>query len=659
MVKCRDFNKILLNKNSFKPNQVYKTRKSVISLDTETERGLAFVIGIQTDKTKSIFRIKSFNDFINCIKMYSNRSLLFFYNLNYDYQALIKLLSDNQIQFLMDYDTLETKDFIINYIPNKCFDLFIKSINKNYKFFDIAQFFSHMSLDNTGKKFFNVSKLSLSDEGIDIKNLSAVDYDNDIKYKNIIDKYLLRDIELTYKLCSYVIDLSIDTLDLYPKTLYSQASIFQQKYLELARRKLSLPSRKILQYGLNAYNGGRFECFKKGFFENAQIEDINSAYPKHMAELPNLDGGKWIKDKSYHSDSLISLFKVSFVIQDMKISPIKNDNKNLGLCYPIGSYKDVYINKTEYDTIKEYTPNIKIQNAYHYFNNNPEYPFHFIKGYYNKRVAMKKDENGNEMLIKICINGGYGKTIQLVPNIKEIKCNAQNYKEISNKYKGLIIDTYVNEIGEMVLRVKENFKAGILFNPVYANEITANTRCDLFNAVKNDMNSIISFATDGIIHQNGKLNIKQHKTKIGLWDTEYKGDIIFIGSGVYHLCDKKKNENVIGVSKMRGFDTKYNLKDLLYQNRNKKFMELKLTKLIKLKYLNKIQNLKGTPDPNNNTKMINALPNIYNKMENLNLFSEFDKKININFDKKRVWDRKFKNCGEVLNSIIDSDSIKI
>ena len=42
-------------------------------------------------------------------------------------------------------------------------------------------------------------------------------------------------------------------------------------------------------------------------------------------------------------------------------------------------------------------------------------------------------------------------------------------------------------------------KSGILFNPIVANEITANTRCKLFNDSYKKQNHIINYQTDSII----------------------------------------------------------------------------------------------------------------------------------------------------------------
>ena len=47
------------------------------------------------------------------------------------------------------------------------------------------------------------------------------------------------------------------------------------------------------------------------------------------------------------------------------------------------------------------------------------------------------------------------------------------------------------------------------------------------------------------------------------------------------------------------------------------------------------------------------------KYNNFNLIKEEPKKLNLNFDKKRVWERQFLNSNDVLNSQIDSKAIEI
>lgn len=641
MVKCRDLNRIDLAKYPYSPKRKYTTRKNVIALDTETENGYAFIIGVQSVNDKSIYRIKSFDDFLKVMVKYSTRNLFFFYNITYDYQALIKYLSDKAIMFLAKYEYYETQEYQINYIPNKCLTIYIKKTEKTYRIFDLAQFYNHTKLDDVGYAELGINKLSLSNEGIDIAQLSVKRYDTDNEYKSIINKYLYRDIEITYLIGEKLIDLSIETLDLYPRWLYSQASISQQKTLELLRRKHLPVDDSIIQIALNCYNGGRFETMQRGFFENAKIIDINSAYPNQMYKLPDLDSGKWIKDKSYHSNSLISMFHISVKLShnDLLISPLKYQDKKK-LYYPIGKFKSMYINKSEYDIIHEYTPNIKILHAVHYFNDYPEQPFAFIKKYYDKRVYMKKTKTGNERMIKICINGAYGKTIQLIPVFEDIIIPDDLVKQSIAKYNNEIDDIYIDDLGQLKFRIKSKFQAGNLFNPVYANEITANTRCQLFNACKDYQDDVIGFATDSISYIGNRIKVKIDKYKLGYWGYEMKNErLLCLGSGVYHRFDINK-------SKLRGFDTKYNLYNLLKENKLSDEITINLKKLVKLKYLNKLKDYKDMKYQNDK-----------DKFKNLNLFTYMPKSININFDNKRLWDRDFVNCEDVLNNNIQSKPI--
>ena len=46
-------------------------------------------------------------------------------------------------------------------------------------------------------------------------------------------------------------------------------------------------------------------------------------------------------------------------------------------------------------------------------------------------------------------------------------------------------------------------------------------------------------------------------------------------------------------------------------------------------------------------------------LEDINSFVKINRDLNINFDKKRDWNRDFKNCEDVLTNIIDSKPLSV
>jgi len=429
---------------------------------------------------------------------------------------------------------------------------------------------------------------------------------------------------------------------------YSQASISQQFILENLSRKYKLPDKKVIQLGLSAFQGGWFETIKKGTYENVSLYDINSAYPDIIRQLPALDNGIWIKNECYDPDAVISLFKVSLKCNsDLKISPVKYFHPKLKrLIYPVGNFETVYINKKEYEAIQEFYK-IKIMVAYHFKTKDIERPFSSIETLYNKRVNMKKTKSGNQMMVKIAINGCYGKYIQLIKDYKDLVIKDGKHMNQLLKSKNVKIeDDYIRPDGQLMVRTYEGFKAGLMFNPIYAQEITADTRMKIFNALKNIQDDIINIATDGIMTTKKPKNIKIDKYELGAWDYEIKNKTITVlGSGMYTY--PKDNRYVV---KFRGFDSKINLNQMLHDNKNKDIINISLNRPLKMKKLYRLKSYQSSK---------NVVLQHKDIMQNMNLFTNQIKSVNINFDIKRNWDRKFKNCNDILKNQIDSKPINI
>jgi len=601
-MKCRDIDRITLSKKSWKKTSFNLENKPIVALDTETEKGKAFVIGYTSSLGSYQYTIKSFNDFLNfCVRYKLYNSNNFFYNLDYDINALIKHLPFQKLlELALLNETNLENDVILKIIPNKCLE--INYLKRIYRFFDIAQFFNKMKLDDIGEKILGIKKVKLP---YDIANLSAEDYFNDYKYKREIDIYLKRDTEITYKLCVHLINVTKKFMN--PKYLYSQASFSQQYFLENMHRDYKNQSNAIYDFALKSYNGGRFEILKRGTYDAVRTYDIRSAYPSENIDIPALDTGTWKRNKIYDETALISLLKVE-VEGYSHISPMKAENRTM-IYYPIGK-RILHINKKEYETLKLYNYKVKVLDGYNYYEDNPEYPFTFLNKFYDEKERLGKTHN-NYMFYKIIINGFYGKTIQLHSQDEIIEDNEEQ--------------TQISKIDNKIFTEKK-FKAGLLFNPIVAQEITGNTRSKLLNAVVDIQKDVIGFATDSITSLT-KPNIKIGK-KLGEWDAEKTGSKRYtcLGSGDSFY----EGENM----KFRGFGTGYNPNEVI--KGNKSLITLPIKRAIKLKA---------------------TFRTIEKDVNKFNLILDGEKSLNLNFDKKRIWLDKFNNANEVYTKQIESKPI--
>jgi len=153
-----------------------------VGWDTETIEGKCVLL-CNSDNLKLIF--PSIDDVLNLMtdKKY-NKTCNLFYNLEYDTNAIIKLLPDKNIIDLANKSYTQYNNFEISIIPNKLLKIKKKDNEKAYNYFDLWQFFKYeknSSLDNVSKKYLNAQKQDISN--FDINNLKKEDILN-TKFQN-------------------------------------------------------------------------------------------------------------------------------------------------------------------------------------------------------------------------------------------------------------------------------------------------------------------------------------------------------------------------------------------------------------------------------------------------------------------------------------------
>ena len=633
----RDINKISI------PSYIWKHRKKIIKdydvlgLDTETEDGHVILIMDNEGRKLIPNHIDELLKFLLNIR-YEN-TINFFYNVKYDTNAIIKLLPKNHIENLANFDETIYIDrynnkYFINIIPDKL--LKIRKNHHTVKFFDLAQFYDKKPLKSLAYKV-DMVKYQLDD----ISNLKKDLMLSDEDYKNEVIKRCFIDCEITKKLG----DLLNNTLKGFVKlrNFYSGASISRQLVLQnLNDTYLQIPSLKFMDMALKAYNAGRFEILKRGYFNTMIERDINSAYPYEIANLYETSG-TYIYNSEYEPDSIHSFFNCDLEIYDCNYSPFKYQlpakkaemmkltSKNLPtdlLIYPTGKFKNQYLSKSDYETIYNLGYPIKINFAAHIINSDAVKPFEYVEKlyYYRKKVQENDKELGNT--IKRALNSIYGTFINVNDNRQLSETETEYTKDFT------VIDN-------KVWFSNNKLEAGNMFNPVFATEICSNVRNKLYNDFYRYEDKIICIATDGI-KLISDVNIKE-SNKLGGYDKSKMTNGLLIGSGVYQFGE---------FAKFRGFDTKLNLFDLLNEHKNTDIVQSVINRVINLKYAYR----------NNYIKLVNDDGEVYKKhltLDDINLFVKINRDLNINFDKKRVWNRNFKNCGDALKNSIDSKPIHL
>ena len=594
----------------------------IIGFDTETYEGKCKLLCKSIGKQKSIYN-PTFLQCLDFLSFYYHKKggYRFFWNIDFDIQAILKLYGDNDKEVNED-DKLEFidhlskgiektyKQYRLKWIRGKFF--YIKNIKTKYNvyFTDLCNFYN-LGLGIAGKKYLKETKFG---------NINAKKLNKDLNYwnknKEKIIKYCIQDCNLTEKL-GYIIINSIKKEDL-PKWLVSGASISKQ-YISFNNY---IPSVRyvpinIVQIAYQTYFGGHFEIYKRGTFEELFLNDINSQYPYFIKDLPDMINGFWIEYSKRNKNLLFNKLPENqclgfFLCQvdipeENKVSTLPHKYKNDIVRFANGFHWSWYT-WYDLDLMRDYI--IDIKKAYIFepnFNNFKPFKERIEAGYKIKNQLKGKNKMKYNIQ-KVKLNGIYG-------------CFIERQKRIT-------IDKEGNEIKKLI--------GGKFFNPVYATQITAFGRWsvikDLYKV--NKLDCLCAIHTDSLITDKDISKYLDNGKNIGQWNEESK-EIknkkgLILNTGMYQIGKRKKNR----IFKSRGIPMSL-IKDWFKLCK-------KYKKKVKKKFI--IEHMKKVRESIIQDKSINQM----NKMVDI------ERTVNINSDSKRQWYSDFENFDDILKRNINS-----
>ena len=484
---------------------VPKHNHVIHGLDTETYKGYAKLLTDSTGNYLDVTNIEGLLDFLSSRKFEISHN--FFYNIRFDFQAVIKWLPEENLRELYLTGKTKYKDYRIGYIPKKLFKITKK--HHVYKYYDLAQFYS-TSLANAAEKYLRLTK---NKENIDAARLNVdLQYWSD-NYDNIL-LYCLNDSRLTKLLGEHLQDILKTKLKFIPQAYISKASI-SKEYFRLRCnftdiRKIPL---RVLKEAFNAYHGGRFEVLQKGNVGRCTLLDINSAYPYQIANLRSLDKITTDTVSSVSKDAIYGFYHCKVFVPPAYFQPIPiRINPYLSI-FPSGEF-ETYLTKEEIEAFK-YHADVNIIEGSEVYSDHEEYPFRNAMLDLHKLKSSTSKTDFKYSLIKIIMNALYGSFYEK-------------------------------------LKKGHSYYAGKMFNPIYASLITANTRIEVFKKALQYGDNVIGFATDSVLISGDVDN--PENTELGGWGLERKGESIVFKSGMYKIGDKVKSR---GIQKAYSFETPY------------------------------------------------------------------------------------------------------
>lgn len=453
--------------------------------------------------------------------------------------------------------------------------------------FDVYQYYHAGTLDKAAQKFLGKSKVKVETKIFDEITI----YDP----KTI--EYCITDAKLAYELFLKMYKtLPKELMETKPiSTAYYSAKYFRK---ELVSNQIPF---KVNMIARLAYHGGLFTINTRGHFHNLYNYDIVSAYPYEICKLKGMERFNYVQYCGYIQDATYGFYQVQVDIDDKYVGALIYKHK--GLCLnPVGRYEGI-ITKNEYEKIMHYDH--KIIAAFHiYASGNTPFKDRMEKVFYRKCT----DEN--KIVWKYLANSLYGKTAaaQKVYRDKDLDLddNILNMIEKDGKYYYKV----------------ENIERS---NFVYASEITANTRLRMYDNINKYREHIIAVQTDSLV-SDIPLALDVDGNKLGAWKLEKWDEAYMIGSGVYfYRIDK------VWYGKFRGFNFSGERVETILDrllNSDKVYVDFDVLKRISIQESMRIHN----------EDMANIIVNT-------------TRKLNINFDKKRVWMDKW-NTGKELNTKI-------
>ena len=519
MTVQRDINKVVFNGREWRLHNPLKNVKPNLAIDSETVNGKPFLMASSNLKGANHIFSDNIEDYLNFLTskqfIQSNN---FWYNLNYDVGGLIKMLPEDNVIELINNGSTTYNEFKLNYIINKRFKVSMKNGNGSIHY-DLAQFYHKIPLKVLASQT-QYDKVDVEDiTNIDLKRIN-----NDPDYcKLIIDRCVI-DARITKELA----DLFTDKVNAVVRNnrYLSVASISRAYFLTNLTKRLKLPSKRIMDYGLKTFHGGLIDALKLGTFKNAFNIDIRSAYPSVMANLYSCNG-IWTSKPEYMPDTAYSFYKANVDFYDDDISPLWFTHKNKD--YHVNGSIETYLTQMEYEFLINKGFNVEILAATHLLKNTDhDQPFYdMIYNLYNKRLEAKENNDPIELIYKLILNAAYGCTINDVEKI--IPCTLNQWEDDGSN------PNHVYDVnGQTIFYLVQNVSTS-MYNPMFASYITSACRMQVINKVWKHRDKVISLNTDGAF-LSSKIPVHDSK-KLGEWSAQTYNKIKVMGNGRYFIYD--------------------------------------------------------------------------------------------------------------------------
>ena len=473
-----------------------KSIDKIIGLDTETYiTGVPFMFCTwDPERNHSYhFTLQDLPDIL-FTEQYVNANFVL-WNLKFDGGSILQFLTKNQMHILWELGEItipyKDSDLKLKYIPHKLLRI---TCGKNHVcFWDICQYYAS-SLEKAASTYLNEHKHDMRTKKFTPQYVE--------KHFNKIRDYCIQDSRLTALLGVYLVN-KLKEVEIETPSLYSCASIAFKYFSD--RSKIVPGARwidtcpELLKMACDAYEGGKFEITARGHFGHGFEYDLSSAYPYEIANLVDLTNSRIMFSNRYQKFAVYGFIRCRIhnpkglhlpcgIMEDKRI-------------YPAGTYY-LTITKKEYEYITSIGVDVTILKAVWVFvERRQKLYYEEIMYLYRLKSESKGKDKMAYLLYKILQNSFYGKFCQVIED---------NEKQLIT---------------------------GAGWNPIYAAEITANTRIKVARKQNELQENCLGVHTDSIITLC-PIPAEQITGALGEYALEKEGEGLIVASGQYDMSGK-------------------------------------------------------------------------------------------------------------------------
>ncbi len=473
--------------------------RQIIGVDCETNSfGVVLFLASNEEKRKNyLYRAEGLGlqEILDWLILVCNGNLAFGYFFDYDVNQIIGMLPPIHQGQLAVAGRVTWRDYQIRHIPSKRF--MVRYEGKAAVIWDCSSW-AQCSFLKTCVDW----RLGTESERAIIQRMKSQRGDFDNATEAELVEYTTLECSLLCEWTRRILELH-ETCEIQLRAYSGPGSTASAMVRKSGWKPPEVPE-EIQAIAELAFFGGRSEISRIGPVSGPVYGyDINSAYPSAIATLPEIEGFRWFRSKTYKAQ-LWGFWKVAWKqppttpwgLFPVRGALLPSGRRSLSLLYPTEGVG--WFHSEEISAAMQVAPN-----CINFLDSRVIYPsgqpFKWVEETAARRMQYKAEKDERAFPLKVGLNSIYGKLAQ--------------------------------HSGSHPLQCM-----------VYAAAITAATRAALLRAAYSEGHNVVLLATDGIL-STVPLNLPIGNT-LGTWETETYDSAWMLQSGVYWAGGKKRTRGI-------------------------------------------------------------------------------------------------------------------